>query len=791
MRKYQKKQLVEKFNILCDAHSYIEELMKNEQDTSQMLSDCQGVAIEIGTEIENAEGEGTRTVELLEDYCELLFRISERKFPVSPSHMAARTKEELDSLLQLAEESLQKDIEEQSVVVFFPYKASMWDSMETVWRELCATENTTCYVVPIPFYIKDADKNKIKMNYEGGEFPSDVPVVAYEQFLAESVYADIAIYHNPYDDQNNITEVDERFFSSNLHKYAQILVYIPYYVLVGDVLPPAFALTPGVKNADYVVVDNEEVARQYRKWYPKEENKFLPYGSPKIEKAVQMSHLQREELDIPQEWKNRIRGKKVLFYNTHLINFFDESRDFIGKLKEVFAIMQAQDDVVLWWRPHPLSEDMEHLTEESRFREYEELVSWYKQEDIGIYDDSPKLHEAVAAADAYYGDASSVMKLFQAVGKPVMVQEFAPVELLVEDWCIVNDDAWFLVNSYNGLYKLNLKSYKLEFMGCVSNNSKFQHVLYRKLVYHKGKIVLLPSAATKICTYDIEKHTFEEYDFIENECDNKCYSAQIYNDRLYLIPEAIKKMYVFSLETKYLEEVNTVNKYLETEKLQGYTSISSCLINGKLIFILFKSNIIYIYDIEKDIVETKKITKDKTKFFDMIQVDNGIFAIGYDEPKAVYWNMEKDESTEYSLDELCDWDMYTQFQYENYYKQLGYLYEPHSVVCELDIMGKNVCCSVFGTEDLIMFDLEKKTVWRETAGLKCNDLVGFARGVGDKSSFLPLNSNKKFYFSDGMIVKIEDEEILAEQLRQALKEGFINESRELDLKIYLKNILTS
>ncbi len=441
MRRYRKKQILEKFHILYEAHQCIGQMMAENQEIISMLANCQEMAIEIGTEIEASvrdfEGgqiEGTpesECVNLLSSYCELLFQITERKYPMSPVVMAEVTKSELNEKLKLAEKVFREKVSEQREIVFFPYKASMWDSMETLWKKLQQEENTHCTVVPLPYYIKNENRKKVKSCYEGKDFPADVPIIHYEQFLKKEFYADIAIYHNPYDDANKITEVDKRFFTSKLHKYADTLVYIPYFVFM-EKPEVAYMITPGVKNADYVILQDEEVQEAFQQWYPRQKEKFLVGTSPKIEKAIQMSKIPRNELDIPEAWKKKIEGKKVLFYNTHLISFMSENIDFISKLKFVFETMRHQDEVVLWWRPHPLSGEMKYSISEKWFQAYAELVEWYKKEDFGIYDDTPKLHEAIAAADAYYGDKSSLVKLFQVVGKPILIQDIGITESIFD-----------------------------------------------------------------------------------------------------------------------------------------------------------------------------------------------------------------------------------------------------------------------------------------------------------------------------------------------------------------------
>ena len=64
MRKRQQKQILELIETLREAQS------------AGMYADAQECALIIGEFIENLEGEGTKTVELLEEYYETLYKVS-------------------------------------------------------------------------------------------------------------------------------------------------------------------------------------------------------------------------------------------------------------------------------------------------------------------------------------------------------------------------------------------------------------------------------------------------------------------------------------------------------------------------------------------------------------------------------------------------------------------------------------------------------------------------------------------------------------------------------------------
>lgn len=55
-------------------------------------------------------------------------------------------------------------------------------------------------------------------------------------------------------------------------------------------------------------------------------------------------------------------------------------------------------------------------------RKYTAIKEQYIAEGWGIYDDTADVDRAVVLSDAYYGDGSSVVQLYQQAGKPVMIQ---------------------------------------------------------------------------------------------------------------------------------------------------------------------------------------------------------------------------------------------------------------------------------------------------------------------------------------------------------------------------------
>lgn len=115
--------------------------------------------------------------------------------------------------------------------------------------------------------------------------------------------------------------------------------------------------------------------------------------------------------------------KKIIFYNTSIGSLLESKEKMLEKMKRVFlAFRENQKEIALLWRPHPLIPATIQSMLPQLWTEYEQMVAKYREEGWGIYDDSADMDRAVALSDAYYGDASSVARIYKVTGKPVMLQ---------------------------------------------------------------------------------------------------------------------------------------------------------------------------------------------------------------------------------------------------------------------------------------------------------------------------------------------------------------------------------
>ncbi|MDR1134947.1 MAG: hypothetical protein LBL49_02025 [Clostridiales Family XIII bacterium] len=417
MRKKQQRQILELIETLGEA---LDELHKQSAEAviSDLLVECQEFAQAIGHHIESVTGVGTQAVALLEDYCGLLFKYSGGE--VNENTL----RKHLFKIKSCVKSELKADRLE---VVFLSYKASMSDSVMSIYLAAKADPDCSAYWIPIPFFERGSDGSFGRMSYEGPEYYPDIECTDWQEYDIAANHPDVIYTFAPYDSGNFVTSVHSDFYCERLRTLTDLLVYVPYFVAVDDV-DEHFCTLAGCVFAHKIIVQSEKVRdtyirifkKKYGERFGKPEDKFAALGSPKYDAVMGAG---REDCELPGKWRELIGEKKIVFFNTSVGSILEGDEQYLIKLRSIISVFRERGDIVLWWRPHPLSEATYKSMRPRILDEYRQIISGYKSGAWGIYDDSADLHRALVWSDAYYGDISSLVRLFQVMEKPVMLRE--------------------------------------------------------------------------------------------------------------------------------------------------------------------------------------------------------------------------------------------------------------------------------------------------------------------------------------------------------------------------------
>jgi len=523
MRKHQQRQILELLETIESAQN------------ENYFADCQDGAIAVGEFIEHLKGEGTETVALLEEYCDLLFKAHNGEIGKKP------LKKQMLKIKNTANFELKPD---RTEMVFLTYKASMSDCLESIYLAAKDDPNCDAYWIPIPYITRNPDGTEKEKHFESADcYPSYIECTDWQEYNIEEQHPDVVFTYYPYDSGNNITSISPDYYCERLRNISEMLVYVPYFVAGSNVLAEDFALTPGCIYAEKIMVESEQIREQYIKAFKKEygevfgkaEDKFIAIGSPKYDKVINTT---REECTLPPEWAKLVKNKKVILYNTTVISILQGRERYLQKLKQVIEAFSERDDVVLWWRPHPLSESTYRSMRAEMADEYLRIVGEYKSAGFGIYDDTPDLHRSIACTDAYYGDGGSLVPMYRVTGKPIVYQDINAAEdiaLRFAEFAVDDDgNCWSFDALEDGLFKLDFE-----------NN-----------------VALLAAQSDSIPTFMGKKYYRSTHRYTGISCAG---------NNVYCFPQFLKDILIYDRSNKSIEKIPLSCDYLLTPESDGFT----------------------------------------------------------------------------------------------------------------------------------------------------------------------------------------------------------------------------
>ena len=269
----------------CSAQKEFMEAIENREFPRCLskLATMQEESIIFGNAIEQKKGEGAKSVSVIEEYCEALFElyqsISEQGARGDFSKVSALEvksfKKEMKKILTSLENlrvAVQKDFKKQ--VIFLPHSAKHFESLRPLVDAMLEEEELECKIIPIPYYDKCGDGRLKEIHYEGEDFPNEYEIVDYNCYDFSVELPDCIVINSPYDEFNPVWTVDSAFYSSELKKYTNKLVYIPWFVT--DEIDPKseedgkaftnmeyYVTVPGLFHSDLTIVQSEGMKKAY------------------------------------------------------------------------------------------------------------------------------------------------------------------------------------------------------------------------------------------------------------------------------------------------------------------------------------------------------------------------------------------------------------------------------------------------------------------------------------------------------------------------------------------------
>ena len=308
---------------------------------------------------------------------------------------------------------LQDDLGEHIKLLLIPYKRDMWDCLEGIYNIANNTEGCTAMVCPIPYTFRGTAEQQLKWFMDDWSCIESRFRVEYQKKPKKGEY-DAILFHNPYDNANYVTSVHPAYYTDRLVGLSKRLCLVPYGI--GNTV---FLITSGVLNADYVFVENEALVNDFKKQMQEQgasqeeaeyiAKKLIVTGTPKCDLNLNQP--------VPDEWIQRINGKKVVLIATSLTAFLDDPATEMLNVNNVISEYSKKDDYVVIWREHPLMKPTILAMRPMYASAYAKFQRNFVEQDLGIFDKTNDYRIAFKVADVLYSDPSSLITIWQQTGK--------------------------------------------------------------------------------------------------------------------------------------------------------------------------------------------------------------------------------------------------------------------------------------------------------------------------------------------------------------------------------------
>jgi len=410
------------------------------------FNDAQTLAVDLGTLTEQVKGEDNpsciKVVNALQDFCDALWQEFQQYEAGKLKGELTLSRQALDTVRRV----LQEEILDRREVLFLPIGYKEWDALRVIADEEM-NDNTDILIVPLPLMRKDLYGNvlmseeDIETSMHREQYPDTYRYEDYKTYDIMLHLPDEVYIQNAYDDTNPYLTVPREYYSSNLRKYTNRLVYVPigkvdeftkddwndWYNLKHQLTTPA-----GV-YADEIYVQSDNMKKVYTdkltEWAGKStydfwDNKLKICNEPKEQIVIGTGGYNRLNEEEGKESMSKSR-KKLLYCigANELYESKDKLVDIINGRLDI--INESDNSLSMSLAIYPGDRNQWGNIDTNLAEDFFKLVDDMKSNGVELIDVATcDLVEVAKEHDAYYGSPSPLVVEFTRLKKPAMLCDY-------------------------------------------------------------------------------------------------------------------------------------------------------------------------------------------------------------------------------------------------------------------------------------------------------------------------------------------------------------------------------
>lgn len=419
-----------KLDIVKRAFDFSYNLLKQGdcENSLNLLVQAQNILIDIGTCLEFRYGEGTLTVNKIENLCECIFSLYEAV--EQGSECTEKQAQLMNDSFDVLSECFYS-ITKKKLVLFIPFSGKYWESMKPYYEYRKCDEEWVVKVMPVPYFEKSFNGKLSNMKFDIGEYEDDLPLLDYSSTSVENLFPDEIVIQNSHDEWNGAICIHPDYFAKKLAIFAKELIYIPYLNSEGvkdadkkgQLNLRYYAATVGAVVADKIILENELQKKNYI-------DALTELAGSKtrdtwVEKILVCSEKKPNNEGIHHNDSGGQKDdgiKKQLLFYTNISDAYCDENAFVSKVREVLKQMTeiGENINLLWIIDSTFEENVKNVCPAEAKEILECLSAAKEMTDIEVISSENDAFLATKNCDAYYGSSGYYMNLCIHMNKPVM-----------------------------------------------------------------------------------------------------------------------------------------------------------------------------------------------------------------------------------------------------------------------------------------------------------------------------------------------------------------------------------
>lgn len=307
---------------------------------------------------------------------------------------------------------------ESNDVVFLSIGAKYWKNYNYFYEKE-KSWGANVYVMVIPYYDTVMDGKVENQHFEPEGFPENVNVISFDAYDMQKNHPKKIYFQVPYDGENPALTVHPVFYTTELLKVTEELIYVPYLDIKELEYTDEksffsmnyYVKMPGVIHADKVMLPTENM----RQHYVKALTEFSGEEYRKTwEEKLFVEDYMPEEAHV---------GRKRVFYFTDVAPLMIYGEKALDKIKRNLSYFKSVTDTVeLFWKPYDFMEEKLKPVDEKLYDKFLSLTKEYATEGWGhfIKDADEALLKSM---DAYVGDPGAFAHKICQMKKPTLITD--------------------------------------------------------------------------------------------------------------------------------------------------------------------------------------------------------------------------------------------------------------------------------------------------------------------------------------------------------------------------------